>query len=88
MPSQALSFVASRGATTNSSLPFGGKSICAVGDLYQLPAVEHVRSEDQVWQSMWWSSFRMLELDESCRVDPSEARPLRHVGTCSRCTCT
>ena len=39
---------------------------------YQLPAVEKYRFEDQVFHSLMWSTFLFHELNESCRVDPSE----------------
>ena len=41
---------------------------------YQLPAVEKYRFEDQVFHSLMWSSFLFHELNESCRVDPSEKK--------------
>ena len=46
----------------------------AVGDLYQLPAVERFRHRDQVYMSTLWSAFHLLELNESCRQDASEKR--------------
>ena len=68
----AFNFVASRGVSTQSARSFGGKSIISVGDLYQLPAVESMKNEDQVYQSVLWPQFTLLELDECCRVQPEE----------------
>ena len=68
----ALNFVASRGASTQSARAFGGKSLATVGDLYQLPAVEKLFNLDQVYQSVLWPEFSLLELDECCRVRPDE----------------
>ena len=70
----ALSFVATNAEATSGAISsFGGKTLIAVGDLYQLPAVEEYRkSGDQVADGDLWPEFTFLELDESCRVDPAE----------------
>ena len=70
----ALSFVATNAEATSGAISsFGGKTLIAVGDLYQLPAVEEYRkSGDQVTDGDLWPEFTFLELDESCRVDPAE----------------
>ena len=69
--------------TRHGGLWFGGKSILSVGDLFQLPAVEGFRKEDQVWHSANWALFRMIELDEilastsTARMPPTTADSAR-----------
>ena len=68
-----LNYVASRGISTElDGIEFGGKSIVCVGDLYQLPAVQKYRVEEQIYKHPLWPTFTFLELEESCRVDAAE----------------
>ena len=55
--------------TRYGGIQFGGKSVIAVGDLFQLPAVEKYRREDQIWHSPHWARFRLIELTEMVRLD-------------------
>ena len=70
----ALSFVMSNATSivSPSGGPFGCKSVVTLGDLYQLPAIEGIRFEDQVYSSILWGYFRFIELTESCRTDATE----------------
>jgi hypothetical protein len=70
----ALSFVMSNATSivSPSGGPFGCKSVVTLGDLYQLPAIEGIRFEDQVYSSILWGYFRFVELTESCRTDATE----------------
>jgi hypothetical protein len=69
----ALNYVMSCGTGRRTTL-FGGKSVIAVGDLYQLPAVEKGGCEQQIYQSLLWSSFKLVELDEIVRTNPTAYR--------------
>ena len=69
----ALNYIMSR-ATGRRTTLFGSKSVIAVGDLYQLPAVEKGGREQQVFQGVLWSQFKLVELHEIVRVDPTEYR--------------
>jgi hypothetical protein len=64
--SNAISIVSPSGG------PFGCKSVVTLGDPYQLPAIEGIRFEDQVYSSILWGYFRFIELTESCRTDATE----------------
>ena len=68
----ALNYVTSSGATRFGKHSFGMKSIIAVGDLYQLPAVENFRTKEQVTESAHWGEFLFHELTETCRVNQDE----------------
>ena len=46
---------------------FGAKSVMAVGDLYQLPAVENTRRKEQVYDSNYFYQY----LYQGCSVRPS-----------------
>jgi ATP-dependent exoDNAse (exonuclease V) alpha subunit len=60
---------------TSAATNFGGKSIIAVGDLFQLPAVEKSpKMRNQVYLSTLWPTFHFVELTESCRQDQTERR--------------
>lgn len=72
---QALNHVMSLAASSTSTTQhFGQKSVLAVGDLFQLPAVERYQFSDQIYMSTLWPAFRYLYLDESCRQDATERR--------------
>jgi len=66
----------------HSDRPFGNKSLLAVGDLFQLPAVEKYRFKEQVYLSTLWPAFRFLELTEQCRQRGTSER--RFAETLSR----
>ena len=70
----ALNHVMSLTASATSHDHFGLKSVLAVGDLFQLPAVEKFKFHDQIYMSTLWPAFRYLYLDESCRQDDTERR--------------
>ena len=72
--SAALNYVTRMAAPIpNRNLCFGHKSVVALGDLFQLPAVEKGPRELQVYQGLLWSRFKFLELDELVRQDASSA---------------
>ena len=60
------------GQRLENGVAFGLKSLIGVGDLFQLPAIERLRFEDQVYQSCLWPRFKLIELLESCRVNADE----------------
>lgn len=68
----ALNFVMRRGKGERGFMSFGQKSVIAAGDLYQLPAVERLFYEEQIYHSYMWSEFKLAELTEICRVRPEE----------------
>ena len=68
----ALNYVVSRATTQRGLMAYGRKSILAVGDLYQLPAIERAQFEDQIYDSELWPEFRFLELTQIMRLDPEE----------------
>ena len=71
----ALNYVMTTGVgACRRDMTFGEKSVVAVGDLYQLPAVERGGREQQVYQSVMWPRFRLLELTELVRIDPTQQR--------------
>ena len=70
----ALNHVMSLASSTTSRDHFGLKSLLAVGDLFQLPAVEKYKFSDQIYSSTLWPAFRYLYLNESCRQDVTECR--------------
>ena len=68
----ALNFVMRHGKGLRGHMSFGLKSVLAAGDLYQLPAVERLYYEEQVYHSYLWSEFKLAELTDICRVRPEE----------------
>ena len=46
----------------------------SAADLYQLPAIERLFFNEQIFQSEHWSEFKFAELTEICRVNPAEVR--------------
>ena len=77
----ALNFVMRHGKGLRGHMSFGLKSVLAAGDLYQLPAVERLYYEEQVYHSYLWSEFKLAELTDICRVRPEE---VEFVGLLSR----
>ena len=68
----ALNYIVTRSTTQRGHMVFGRKSVVAVGDLYQLPAVERIMYAEQIYTAMLWSEFRFLELTKIMRLDPEE----------------
>ena len=64
---KSCSFVKSMGTAVQTRHSFGGCSVIAVGDLYQLPAVQSAYREAQVYSALVWSEFKLIELTENCR---------------------
>ena len=68
----ALNFIMRNGTGERGFMSFGHKSVIAAGDLYQLPAVERLYFEEQIYHSHMWCEFKLAELTDICRVLPEE----------------
>ena len=72
---QACTYVMSKGQTqVSTGRPFGGKSVIAVGDLFQLPAVEKYHREDQARAASQNDEFRHRRLGRLARARPFVAQ--------------